>query len=170
MSAPTPLTRTSIVLLSESSVKPIGTLRSPPKSIHGISAALISGLAKTTQLQMKLIDTATTEMKALRPAARRVTRAISTAPASGTSNTSQGITLISILVHKICERTPNSQRQTSSDSCFLVSAFASFLSGGLEFQTINIFHMGGAAGAIERYNYGKTNRDFGGGNGNDKEN
>src|SRR5260370_35504004 len=41
--------------------------------------------------------------------------------------------------------------------------------GGLEFQTINIFHMGGAAGAIERDNYGKTDRDFGGGNGNDKE-
>ncbi len=122
MSAPTPLTRTSIVLLSESSVKPIGTLRSPPKSIHGISAALISGLAKTTQLQMKLIDTATTEINALRLAARRVTRAMSTAPASGTSKTSQGITLINILVHKTCGRTPNSQRETSSGSCFLVSA------------------------------------------------
>ena len=30
--------------------------------------------------------------------------------------------------------------------------------------------MGGAAGAIERDNYGKTDRDFGRGNGNDKEN
>src|SRR5438270_11140631 len=30
--------------------------------------------------------------------------------------------------------------------------------------------MGGAAGAIERDNYGETDRDFGGGNGNDKEN
>src|SRR5437868_3817093 len=93
MSAPTPLTRTSIVLLSESSVKPIGTLRSPPKSIHGISAALISGLAKTTQLQMKLIDTATTEINALTLGARRVTRAINTALAKGASKTSQGIIL-----------------------------------------------------------------------------
>src|SRR5207248_4398737 len=162
MSAPTPLTRTSIVLLSESSVKPVGTLRSSPKSIQRILAALISGLAKTTQLQMKLIDTATTEMNALRPDARRVTRAMSTAPASGTSKTSQGITLINILVHKTCGRTPNSQRQTSPDSCFLF--------GGLEFQTINIFYMGGATGTIERDNYGKTDRDLGGGDSNDKEN
>src|SRR6266478_9177344 len=109
MSAPTPLTRTSIVLLNESSVKPIGTLRSAPKSIHGISAALISGLEKTTHLQMKLIDTATTEINALRLPARRVTRAISTAPASGTSKTSQGITLINPLVHKTRRRRPNFQ-------------------------------------------------------------
>src|SRR5207302_4703493 len=52
---------------------------------------------------------------------------------------------------------------------FCFPPFASFLFGGLEFQTINIFHMGGATGAIERDNYGETDRDFGGGNGNDKE-
>src|SRR6267143_2199371 len=110
MSAPTPLTRTSIVLLRESRVKPIGTLRSSPKSIHGISAALISGLAKTTQLQMKLIDTATTEINALGLPDRRVTRAMSTAAANGTSKTSQGITLINLLVDKTPGRTRNFQK------------------------------------------------------------
>src|SRR5438552_2728688 len=99
MSAPTPLTRTSIVLLNESSVKPIGTRRNPRISIQGISAALISGLVKTTQLQIKLIDTATTEINALRLRAHLVTRAISPALTSGASKTSQGVTLISILAH-----------------------------------------------------------------------
>jgi hypothetical protein len=48
---------------------------------------------------MKLIDTATTEINALRLLDRRVTRAMSTALASGTSKTSQGITLINLLAH-----------------------------------------------------------------------
>src|SRR6266480_2347304 len=99
MRAPTPLTRTSIVLLNESSVKPIGTRRNLGISIHGISVALISGFAKTIQLQMKLINTATTEINALGRRARRVTRAMIAALASGTTKTSHGITLILILAH-----------------------------------------------------------------------
>ena len=97
MRAPTPLTRTSIVLLNESRVKPIGTRRNPRISIQGISVALISGFAKTVQLQMKLINTATTEITALRLCARRVRRAMITALARGASKTSHGRTLIKIL-------------------------------------------------------------------------
>ena len=97
-------------MLNESSVKPIGTRRNPRISIHGISAALISGVAKTTQLQMKLIATATTEIDALRLGARRVTRAIKAALASGTSKISHGVTLINILAHSTRGRTVNFQR------------------------------------------------------------
>jgi hypothetical protein len=59
---------------------------------------------------MKLIDTATTEINALGLPDRRVTRAMSTAAANGTSKTSQGITLINLLVHKTPGRTRNFQK------------------------------------------------------------
>src|SRR3979490_2967831 len=90
MSEPTPETKTSIVLLSLSSVRPSGTLNASGMSIHVNWAAEISGRRKIKQLQTKLPRTAATEMKLLNVFDRPVKSTITAAEQSGRSSTYQG--------------------------------------------------------------------------------
>jgi hypothetical protein len=90
MSAPTPETRRTIVLLSASSVRAIGTLSAPARSIHVIWAAEPAECAKTKQLQIKLTSTATTEIVLLNAFHRSVNRVITPALPSGASRISHG--------------------------------------------------------------------------------
>src|SRR5436190_14813433 len=148
MSAPTPLTRTSIVLLKASSVNPIGTRRNPRTSIQRISAACISGLTKTKQLQTKLTKTAITEINALNLRVRPVISAISAAPVSGVSKRTQTITKI---------------LQSENQKCEAGELKALILN--LKFKATDIFDVGSATGAIERNDNGQTNSYFGSGDG-----
>src|SRR5215469_8770363 len=88
--APTPETRTTIVLLNVSSVSPSGTLRAPPISIQVNSGAEMPGCTKTTQPQTKLTSTAATEMKLLTAFHRSANSVMTTALTSGASRTTHG--------------------------------------------------------------------------------
>src|ERR1700682_696090 len=90
MREPTPETKTSMVLLNLSSVRPTGTLNAPGMSIHAHGAAEIPGRRKIKQLQTKLPRTAATEMKLLNVFDRRVKSTITAAEQSGRSKTDQG--------------------------------------------------------------------------------
>src|SRR6266508_4419772 len=83
MVAPTPETRTSIVLLNWSSVRPSGTLRAPPISTQVNSNALRPERVKNKQLHVKLTSTAVIEIKLLTAFHRSVKRTIPTALTSG---------------------------------------------------------------------------------------
>ena len=89
MSDPMPETRTSIVLLSLSSTKPKGTLKTPPKSIQVDSGTETDGWVKIKQLQTKLPSTAAIETKLLRGLERCVNKVIAAALISGESKTIQ---------------------------------------------------------------------------------
>src|SRR5205807_4579846 len=90
MAAPTPETRTTIVLLNGSRVRPNGTWNMPPIGIHVNSAAALVERAKIKQLFVKLTSTATTEIKLLNAFHRRVNRVMTTALANGARRISQG--------------------------------------------------------------------------------
>src|SRR6266542_6643246 len=90
MTAPTPETRRTIVLLSASSVRAIGTLSAPATSIHVIWAAELAECAKTKQLQIKLTSTATTEIVLLNAFHRRVNSVMTMVLTSGAIRISQG--------------------------------------------------------------------------------
>src|SRR5438874_5160100 len=85
MSAPTPETRTAIVLLNWSSVRPSGTWNMPLIPIHVNSAAVVVCWAKIRQAQRKLTTTAATEIKLLNAFHRRVNSVIRAALDSGAS-------------------------------------------------------------------------------------
>src|SRR5215813_15207483 len=87
--APTPETTRSIVLLSWSNVKPIGTLKAPI-SIHVNSAAEIPDCVKIKQLHAKLTSTAVTETKLLTVFNRNVNNVMIIALANGTSRMIHG--------------------------------------------------------------------------------
>src|SRR5215813_2564503 len=87
--APTPETTRSIVLLSWSNVKPIGTLKAPI-SIQVNSAAEIPDCVKIKQLHAKLTSTAVTEMKLLTVFHRSVNKVMITALTNGTSKMIHG--------------------------------------------------------------------------------
>src|SRR5438034_9954053 len=86
MSDPMPETRTSIVLLSLSSTKPRGTLKTPPRSIQVDSGTETDGCVKIKQLQTKLPSTAAIETKLLRALNRSVNKVMAAAETSGSSN------------------------------------------------------------------------------------
>src|SRR5437867_222927 len=90
MSAPTPETRTAIVLLSASSVRAIGILSTPATSIHVIWAAELVACVKTKQLQTKLTSTAATEIALLNVFHRSVNSVITAALTSGARRISHG--------------------------------------------------------------------------------
>src|SRR6266566_9043940 len=90
MSDPMPETRTSVVLLSLSSTKPRGTLKTPPRSIQVDSGTETDGCVKIKQLQTKLPSTAAVEIKLLSAFHRSVNSVIKIALASGVRRPSQG--------------------------------------------------------------------------------
>ena len=85
MTAPTPETRTAIVLLNGSKVRPNGTWKTPLIPIHVNSAAAAVECANTKQLQTKLTSTATIEIELLNIFHRRVNNVITAALTSGAS-------------------------------------------------------------------------------------
>src|SRR6266436_5842993 len=90
MSAPTPLTRTSIVLLRLSKVRPSGTWKIPGMSIQFSWGAEMLGWRKIQQLQTKLISTAAFETMLLSVFDRRVNSVITAALNNGARRTTQG--------------------------------------------------------------------------------
>src|SRR6266513_4148162 len=83
MVAPIPETKTSIVLLNWSSVRPNGTRNTAAMSIQVISAAETSGRRKIKQLQTKLMSTAVIEIKLLGGFHRSVNSVTTAALTSG---------------------------------------------------------------------------------------
>ncbi len=94
MSAPTPVTSTSIVFVRSSRTNPSGTKRTGRRSSQVSSSAWIFGVAKTMQLKTKLATTAATEMKLLRPGSALVKRTITAAANNGRSKINQGSALV----------------------------------------------------------------------------
>ena len=90
MTAPTPETRTAIVLLNGSKVRPNGTWKTPLIPIHVNSAAAAVEYANTKQLQTKLTSTATIEIELLNIFHRSVKTVMTTALVSGARRISQG--------------------------------------------------------------------------------
>jgi hypothetical protein len=90
MIAPIPETRTAIVLLNGSSVRPSGTWKIPLIAIHVNSAAAIVECAKIKQLQVKLTSTAAIEIELLTVFHRRVKRVITAALTAGASRMIHG--------------------------------------------------------------------------------
>jgi|ERR1041385_7104473 hypothetical protein len=90
MSAPTPETRTAIILLNGSSVRPSGTWKIPLIAIHVNSAAALVECAKIKQLHVKLASTAAIEIELLNVFQRRVNNVITTVLTSGAMRISQG--------------------------------------------------------------------------------
>src|SRR4030095_3880160 len=90
MSAPTPDTRSAIVLLNGSNVSASGTWKTPLIAIQLTSAAVLVERAKTKQLQRKLTSTAAIEIELLRLFHRRVNSVIRPALTSGVSRMSHG--------------------------------------------------------------------------------
>src|SRR6266581_5383404 len=90
MTAPTPETRTAIVLLNGSKVRPNGTWKTPLIPIHVNSAVAAVECAKVEQLQTKLTSTATIDIELLNVFHRRVNSVITTALANGARRISQG--------------------------------------------------------------------------------
>ena len=87
---PIPETKTSIVLLRLSNVKPTGTLKPSPKSIQVNSGMWMPDWLKIKQLQTKLPITAAIERKLLSAFDLRVNKVIAIAEASGSSNAYHG--------------------------------------------------------------------------------
>src|SRR5438477_1665329 len=83
MIAPTPETRTAIVLLNGSSVSPSGTWKIPLIVIHVNSAAAMVECAKIKQLHVKLTSTAAIEIELLTLFHRRVNSVMTTVLISG---------------------------------------------------------------------------------------
>ena len=90
MAAPTPETRTTIVLLNGSRVRPNGTWNMPPIPIHVNSAAAPVERAKIKQLFVKLTSTATTEIALLNIFHRRVKSVMTAALINGASRMIHG--------------------------------------------------------------------------------
>src|SRR5216684_4726872 len=90
MIAPIPVTKTSIVRLRLSKIKPNGISKIGLKSIHRSCEDSILELANRRQLQPKLITAAATEMKLLARRDEVVTRTIVNAASSGANKVSQG--------------------------------------------------------------------------------
>src|SRR5438874_2052986 len=90
MVAPTPETRTSIVLLNWSSVRPRGTLKALGISIQLKRAVAIPDCVKIKQLHAKLTSTAAIEIKLLTPFHRSVNRVMIAALDSGASRITHG--------------------------------------------------------------------------------
>src|SRR5207244_332666 len=90
MIAPTPETRTAIVLLNGSRVRPNGTWKTPLIPIHVNSAPAAVECANIKQLQAKLTSTATIEIELLNVFHRRVNSVITAALTNGASRMSHG--------------------------------------------------------------------------------
>jgi hypothetical protein len=90
MIAPIPETRTAIVLLNGSSVRPSGTWKIPLIAIHVNPAAAIVECAKIKQLQVKLTSTAAIEIELLNNLHRSVKSVMTTTLTSGAIKISQG--------------------------------------------------------------------------------
>src|SRR6184192_3332512 len=90
MIAPTPETRTAIVLLNGSSVRPNGIWNTPFIPIHVSSAAPVVWPAKIRQLQEKLARTAAIEMELLNNFHRSVNSVITAALTAGASRMTHG--------------------------------------------------------------------------------
>ena len=97
MSAPMPETRTAIVLLNWSNVRPNGAWKTPLIPIHVNSAAATVRCAKIRQLQIKLKKTAAIEIALLNAFHRSVNNVIAVALASGARRISQGTIIFSPL-------------------------------------------------------------------------
>src|SRR4051794_35948131 len=94
MTAPTPVTSSSMVLARSSRTNPIGTNRTGFRSSHVISNAWMSGVAKTKQLIPKPASAATTEMNAESPGEPFVNKAMTAAATRGVSKMNQGSALV----------------------------------------------------------------------------
>src|SRR6266576_1262920 len=115
MVAPTPETRTSIVLLNWSSVKPSGTLKAPLISIQANSAAAMPDCVKIKQLHVKLTSTAAIEIKLLTAFHRSVKSVITTALNSGARRVIHGNNeFIGLVARESRELTRMVQRDTSA--------------------------------------------------------
>src|ERR1700751_4609496 len=90
MTAPTLETRTAIVLLNGSSVRPNGTWNTPLIPIHMNSAAAPLERAKIKQLHVKLASTARIEIELLNVFHRRVNNVITAVLTTGASRMIQG--------------------------------------------------------------------------------
>src|ERR1043166_2858833 len=90
MAAPTPETRTAMVLLNGSRVRPNGTWNTPPIPIHVNSAAAPVERAKIKQLPAKLTSTAPIEIALLNVFHRRVNSVITAALTAGASRMIHG--------------------------------------------------------------------------------
>src|SRR6266571_3675713 len=90
MIAPTPETRTAIVRLNGSKVRPNGTWKTRLMPIHVNSAAPVVCRAKIKQLHVKLTSTAVIEIELLNVFHRRVKSVMTTALANGARRISQG--------------------------------------------------------------------------------
>jgi hypothetical protein len=90
MSAPTPETRTAIVLLNGSSVRPNGTRKIGGTSSHTNSDATVADCAKIKQLQQKLTTTAVVEIALLKNFHRSVKSVMTVALANGARRISHG--------------------------------------------------------------------------------
>src|SRR5262249_31703493 len=90
MIAPIPETKTAIVLLNGSSVRPSGTSKIPLIAIHVNLAATVVWFAKIRQLKIKLTSTATIEMELLNVFQCRVNSVITAALTSGASRMTHG--------------------------------------------------------------------------------
>src|SRR6266496_542520 len=120
MVAPTPETRTSIVLLSWSKVKPSGTLKAPPISIQANSAAVMPDCVKIKQLHVKLTSTAAIEIKLLTGFHRSVNSVMTAALNSGASRTIHGKDeFIGLVARESRELTRMVQRDASEKSVFV---------------------------------------------------
>src|SRR5882724_2278519 len=90
MTPPTPETRSAMVLLNWSSVRPSGTWKTPLISIHVNPAAATVRCANIKQLQIKLTSTAAIEIALLNVFHRSVNNVIAVALTSGASKMSHG--------------------------------------------------------------------------------
>ena len=90
MAAPMPETRTAMVLLNSSSVRPRETWKTPLIPIHVNSDAAAVEYAKIKQLQIKLTNTAVIEITLLNVFHRSVKSVMVTALTSGASRMIQG--------------------------------------------------------------------------------
>jgi hypothetical protein len=90
MIAPTPETRTAVVLLNGSSVSPNGTWKTPLIPIHVNSPAAVLCCAKIKQLHVKLASTAPIDIELLTVFHRRVNSVITAALTAGASRMIHG--------------------------------------------------------------------------------
>src|SRR3954468_9274917 len=116
MTAPTPVTSTSIVLLSSSRTRPSGTNRTGRRAIQVNSIDSRCGVANTTQLPAKQASTAATEMKLLVPGDLLVTSAMVTAATNGNIRIYQGSALITLVARESREFARMDQKGMSSRS------------------------------------------------------
>jgi hypothetical protein len=116
MMAPIPETRTTIVLLNGSRVRPNGTWKTPLIPIHVNSAAAVVCCAKIKQLQAKLTTTAPVEIELLNAFHRSVNNVITAALSSGVKRIIHGkIEVIRLAARESRELTRMVQRQASGE-------------------------------------------------------